>query len=226
MKPLIRTAVIRYESNLVLARQRKATAETAAFIDEQMPRVRSFSTRWNLMRFSLQSADSRLKGLYCEFGVESGESINFIASLVKQPVHGFDSFEGLPDAWRDGYPKGTFAVEKLPPVRSNVVLHKGWFRDSIPPFRAQRPEPLSFVHMDADLYSSTQDVFTLLSDRFVPGTVIQFDDFFNYPGWREGESKAFREFVESRGVRFEHLGYVSTGCQVAVRITSVGPPSR
>ena len=38
--------------------------------------------------------------VYCEFGVYKGETINFIASKIPHTVHGFDSFEGLPEVWR------------------------------------------------------------------------------------------------------------------------------
>jgi hypothetical protein len=75
---------------------------------------------------------------------------------------------------------------------------------------------MAFMHMDADLYSSTKTVFDTLADRIVPGTVIVFDEFFNYPGWKRGESKAFAEMVAARGLKFEYLGYADQ--QVAVKV--------
>ncbi len=36
--------------------------------------------------------------------------------------------------------------------------------------------------MAADLYSYTKTVRNGLADRIVPGTIIQFDEFFCYPG--------------------------------------------
>jgi hypothetical protein len=50
--------------------------------------------------------------------------------------------------------------------------------------------------------------------------VIVFDEHFNYPGWQGGEFKAFAEFVETRGVSFEYLGYCRYYEQVAVGITA------
>ena len=79
-----------------------------------------------------------------------------------------------------------------------------------------------FIHFDADLYSSTKTVLDILADRIVPGTVIQFDEYFNYPGWQDGEYKAFKEFVESRDIKFEYIGYLENDEQVAVRILGVG----
>ena len=78
------------------------------------------------------------------------------------------------------------------------------------------------MHMDADLYSSTKTVFDILGDRVVPGTVIVFDEFFNYPGWREGEYKAFQEFVATRRLEFTYIGYCRYDEQVAVKILKVG----
>jgi len=52
------------------------------------------------------------------------------------------------------------------------------------------------MHMGA--YSSTKTVFDTLADRIVPGTVIVFDEFFNYPGSKRGESKGVCRMVAPR----------------------------
>ena len=46
--------------------------------------------------------------LWLEFGVASGISINYISRFTNDKVYGFDSFEGLPEKWRDGFNKGAF----------------------------------------------------------------------------------------------------------------------
>ena len=39
-------------------------------------------------------------GLFLEFGVYKGTSINFISSLIPdKKIYGFDSFGGLPEEW-------------------------------------------------------------------------------------------------------------------------------
>ena len=61
-------------------------------------------------------------------------------------------------------------------------------------------------------------IINLLADRIVPGTIIVFDEYFNYPGWRDGEFKAFKEFI---GVSSRAYEYLACNChheQVAVRI--------
>jgi hypothetical protein len=159
----------------------------------------------------------------CEFGVASGTTIRFIASRTGRTVHGFDSFEGLPEDWGHHLPAGTFKQANLPEVPENVKLHKGWFSESIVPFKEQYQGPVAFLHMDADLYSSTRTTLDLLADRIVTGTVIQFDEFFNYSGWQRGEHKAFMEFVDDYKVTFTYIGFCGgTGGQVAVKIDSIG----
>jgi len=196
--------------------------EAAQFVLAHMTKTPTFKDKFALLAHSVKSVPSELKGLYCEFGVYKGETVNFIAEQTPNEVHGFDSFEGLPEVWREGFEKGTFALTNLPVVAGNVTLHKGWFNEVLPGWRQKYTGPVAFLHMDADLYSSTKCVFDLLADRVVPGTVIQFDEFFNYPGWKEGEYKALMEFARDHKIRFEYIGYNPHHEQVAVRVLEVG----
>ena len=205
--------------------ERVALEQTTAFVVEHMPKVPSFPDRPALLDHSLSLVDPGLDGLYCEFGVYRGASINYIASNTNHTIHGFDSFEGLPETWRTGYEKGAFQISGLPKVRENVKLHKGWFNESLPVWAKANPGPMAFMHVDSDLYASAKTVLDVLGDRVVPGTVIQFDDYFDYPGWQQGEHKAFTEFVESRRVKFEYLGYCYQGDALSLRILSVGSPT-
>jgi hypothetical protein len=51
-----------------------------------------------------------------------------------------------------------------------------------------------------------------------PGTVIVFDEYLNYPGWQEGEHKAFMEFIAETKLQFAYVAYIRTAMQVVVRI--------
>jgi hypothetical protein len=112
-------------------------------------------------------------------------------------------------------------MASLPEVRPNVRLHKGWFEETIPVFREQHPEQIAFLHVDADLCSSTRTIFKQLGNGIVAGTVIAFDEFFNYPGWSDGEYKAFMEFCQERGAEVRYLGFTRQGEQVATKITQI-----
>jgi hypothetical protein len=163
-------------------------------------------------------------GLFAEFGVWQGTTINAIADQVGSEivVHGFDSFEGLPEDWQGAYIKRTFHMRgKLPRVRPNVRLHVGWFADTVPRFAREHPEEsIAFMHVDCDLYSSTKTIFDHLGDRLKPGSVIVFDEYFNYPGWREHEYRAFQELVRAQSLRYRYLMYNTREENVAIQITS------
>ena len=98
-----------------------------------------------------------LDGLVMEFGVFDGRSLKQIAAASPREVHGFDSFEGLPEDWTHFQKKGRFSLGgELPAIdAANVCLHKGWFDDTLPPFLDTHPGPARFIHIDCDLDSST-----------------------------------------------------------------------
>lgn len=158
------------------------------------------------------------KGLFLEFGVRFGQSIRHIASLTDQPVHGFDSFEGLPESWHKEA-AGSYSTEGvLPTVPENVSLHQGWFEDSLPKFLAEHEGDVAFMNVDCDLYSSTKTVLDALHERIKPGTVICFDEYVMNPKWREDEYKAFQEAVKNYGWDYEYLAFAPFEKQAVVKI--------
>ena len=103
--------------------------------------------------FERMTLPHRPDTLWLEFGVASGKTINYISQFTDRTVYGFDSFKGLPEKWRDGYDKGAFSRDgTLPTIRANVELIKGWFSNTLPAFMAHNKK-VSFLHLDADLYS-------------------------------------------------------------------------
>jgi hypothetical protein len=74
---------------------------------------------------------------------------------------------------------------------------------------------VSLLHVDCDLYWSTKCILDLLTDRIASGTVIVFDEFWNYPGWQDHEVKAFDEFKAKTGLDAKPpLGFVRSHQQV------------
>ena len=159
-------------------------------------------------------------GLVLEFGVRFGTSIRQIAELAKQQVHGFDSFEGLPEAWHHE-PRGSYTTKgALPAVPDSVTLHQGWFEDTLPEFVKRYDGPVRFMNIDCDIYSATCTILEHLADRIVPGTVIVFDEYFGlgHEHWREDEFKAFQEAVARYGWSYEYLCFSFNTRQAVVRI--------
>lgn len=101
----------------------------------------------------------------------------------------------------------------------NVTLIKGWFDESLPRFLLEHElGQIGFIHMDADLYSSTKTVLNLLTPYISSGTVIVFDEFYHYPGFEKHEFKAFNEWVKEQTVNYCYEAYCLTMYQVCVRI--------
>ena len=190
------------------ALQERALRETMDFIVAEMPEAVAFNTPKELMAHALKGIAKT--GLVAEFGVNSGGSINFIAGhLRKRPIHGFDSFEGLPEDWSGNQmARGFFSRKgRMPKVASNVALHRGWFCDTLPKFAAENDEPVALLHVDCDIYSSTVTIFEHLGSRLVPGSLVLFDEYFNYPAWQMHEHKAFREFLARSGRHCSYIAY-------------------
>src|ERR1043166_5216946 len=216
LQPFVNRIQLRQAANIPLECQRRALSSTVDYVQRHMRSVNSSTNKFSILSEAFRRADISGDRLICEFGVFSGTTINFLAKLTTRTVFGFDSFEGLPEAWPPDLPKGYFALKRLPHVRRNVTLVKGWFHETLPGFVEQNPGMVGFVHMDCDLYSSTKIVFDLLEPRLAAGAVIVFDEYFNYPNWEEGEYKAFNELLTRTGLSFDFICYHRKGHQVAV----------
>lgn len=200
--------------------ERQARRSTAEYIMARMKQAVVCSDREEVLDIAMGRMPRQ--GLICEFGVFEGQTITYIAQQVPdRAVFGFDSFEGLPEDWRGPFARGVFSTDgRLPSVPANVTLIKGWFDATLPPFAAAHPGPAALLHVDCDLYSSTQCIFANLGSRVVPGSILVFDEYFDYPGWQEHEYRAFAEFVAEAGLSYEYLAYNRLHEQVAVRITA------
>ncbi|KAK9810924.1 hypothetical protein WJX73_008707 [Symbiochloris irregularis] len=144
------------------------------------------------------------------------------------------SIDRLPEAWvgddRMVFGAGSFSLEgQLPPVPSNAFLLKGLFADTIPLLLQQQklwatgnsrslsagtydPEhqdhdaPLSYIHVDCDLFAGARDALSLLSHKIVPGTVILFDELINYNRYRDNEAKALWMWLQETGAKIATIG--------------------
>lgn len=141
--------------------------------------------------------------LYMEFGVWRGESMHQWSKLLTNPrsrLHGFDSFEGLPEDWNAEKPKGLFSTHGNIPVITDdrVKFFKGWFENTLPQYTFT-DSPVLIIYLDADLYSSTAYVLNALRDRIKAGTIVCFDEFTD----RNHEQRAFGEFLCQSKMKFE-----------------------
>jgi predicted O-methyltransferase YrrM len=211
-----RQAEIRDRRDVRAAAEREAAADAAVFVAEHMTAARSFGHPQQTLEHGLSMAPSG--GMALEFGVFTGTTLKIIAAARgEEKVYGFDSFDGLPEHWRPGFTAGAFGVDGLPEV-SGAQLVVGLFSDTLPTFLAEHRGVVDFLHIDSDLYSSAATVLASVGPRLRAGSVIAFDEFFNYPGWREHEHRAWIEYAESSGTNWEYVGYTHDNEQVLVRI--------
>jgi predicted O-methyltransferase YrrM len=206
----------RSRRDLVYAGDVRAVQESSRFLAEHMASARQLDSPHNTLKYALSLAPAG--GLALEFGVYTGTTLAIIADGRTGDVYGFDSFQGLPSAWRPGFPEGTFGVPD-PPHVPGADLVVGLFADVLPGFLAEHPGPVDFLHVDCDLYSSTVTVLDLVGPRLRPGSVIVFDEYFNYPGWERHEYRAWLEYVDRTGVTFDYEGFTYDNEQVIVRLT-------
>lgn len=164
-------------------------------------------------------------GAVVEFGTYQGRWINFLAEVSEREIHGFDSFEGLPEPGEndlDCWHAGQYAAD-YESVRANVrcaerpwiKLHKGWFKDTIPKREAQAIGEICFARIDCDLYEPTVEVLEFLTERLTDGAILAFDDWtFDLT---TGETRAFDEWSQRVPFTFKLLAISGFG-SIFVRV--------
>ncbi len=195
---------------------RRALVDGVASLLPRCADAQMFGLSASLLRYAV--AQAKEEGMVLEFGVRRGTSIRVLAEVAGQGVHGFDSFEGLPESWGNE-PAGVLTTgADLPEVPANVSLYAGWFQDTLPAFLQTHPGPVRLVNIDSDIYASARTVLNALKDRIRPGTVLVFDEFIGNRTWAEDEFKAFAEFVAETGVAWRVIALSPFTKQVAVVI--------
>jgi hypothetical protein len=147
---------------------------------------------------------------YMEFGVFEGASLRYWSARLTNPdseLHGFDSFEGLPETFDLAHPMSRFDLGGKPPVIEDprVSFHVGWFDATVPGFAVPKGKRL-VITLDADLYSATRLVLDSLDQYIVEGTLIYFDELSRI----DHEPAAFDDYVEKTGKRFTAVALEST----------------
>jgi len=167
--------------------------------------------------YSLARAQRSLDGAMAELGVFQGSSAQIICEAKEdRPLYLFDTFAGLPELSKDetgALRQGQFSAS-LPAVRSllgpyeNVRFHPGLFPRSAAGLDNAR---FSFVHLDADLYSSTLAGLNFFYPRMVSGGIIIAHDYSTLPG----VAQAFAEFLNQKSEALIELP--STQAMIVVR---------
>lgn len=218
-KALIRNAII-HEKSEKYRRDVKNAIQSYEFEKAEFQNVKQFEKWEDLMFESIKHVSPDMT-VWIEGGVMTGTSIRAMARYAKKlnlkpEIHGFDSFEGLPEDWHARAKKGAFAIKQPKFKEKNIKLHVGLFEDTMPKFTKNNNSQIGFLHVDSDLYSSAKCTFE--NFNIGKGTVILFDEYWNYPEFREHEIKAFKEFIQKTGLSFRYIGYNKNHMQASVII--------
>ena len=156
-----------------------------------------------------------------EFGVAGGRSLKTITKTAgdSYEYYGFDSFTGLPEDWvvtKDNSnemvaKKENFDYKGEIPNIPNVKFFKGFFDKTLPDY-LKIAKNIAFLHMDADLYSSTKEVLFAINDFIVPGTVIVFDEWvYNHNKYYDDhEAKAFFEWIDEKNREYKFYDFLGS----------------
>lgn len=143
-----------------------------------------------------------------------GVSFGMVDALPQvKEFHFFDSYEGLPDAtdldgaeairqqkegelWFDNnsadYDRFMADIDGFGLSNRGISVHKGWFQDTLPDFRPERP--IGLLRLDGDWYDSTMCILDNLFDHVAPGGLLLIDDYYDW----EGCTKAVHDFLSKR----------------------------
>ncbi|MDR3144137.1 MAG: TylF/MycF family methyltransferase [Puniceicoccales bacterium] len=214
--------------------------QSVEFVKKFMPHAVPMTSDTHLLLYSSIIALANFpEGIAIDLGAGVFKSSNLIGAVFcHNIVFACDTFSGLPDVWvrRDkNFPIGTFAPirhlqnEMQPPfpVLDNVVAVKGHFNDTIPQIIPIIEDyPIALVHIDSDTYSGAISGLKPLLPLLRVGTILVFDEFYNYPGYENGEYRAFMELIVGNGFQYTPLAFNAHHQQVAMQITAIPDASK
>ena len=126
---------------------------------------------------TLRNCSQEDNGIFAEFGVHNGGSINGFARILQRynkKIYGFDSFEGIEENWKIDVLKGVLNRNGKPPVvEPNVELLIGKAQDTLPGFIKKNVNSyFSFIHLDMDTYTPTKFTLEILKPFLKKNSVI------------------------------------------------------
>ncbi|MFC2080072.1 class I SAM-dependent methyltransferase [Bacteroidota bacterium] len=179
----------------------------------------NYNKRYDLYEYIISNQKLETAIDYLEFGVSKGVSFKWWMNKIQHKdarFYGFDTFSGLPEDWGP-FKKGDMDNGDSCPEIDDTrhTFFQGLFQQTLIPFLADyKSNKRKVIHMDADIYSATLYVLTLITPYLNTGDIIFFDEF-NVP---MHEFKAFSEWQKAFYVDVEVLGSVNNFYQTAMMI--------
>ena len=67
-----------------------------------------------------------------------------------------------------------------------------------------------------DTYSPTRFTLEKIKPYLVKNSIIIFDEYYNYEGWKEGEFKALKEVFSENEFKYNAFNVVSEQCVIQI----------
>ena len=153
----------------------------------------------NYFRF-VNDQTKDVKGCFVECGVGSGGTINSyvetsrVLDIPVRPIHGFDSFQGLPEpSIHDKNDEGNSPNKGLVnrprkyidryidfwnknDYNLDITIYEGWFKDTFPTCTV---DTIAILHLDVDIYDSYLDSLNYFYNKVEKQGYILFDEYDN-----------------------------------------------
>ena len=187
--------------------------------DTMVGNIRMKNVRDALIRV----VQNNIPGDFIELGVWRGGVCVFARGVLNalgqenRQVHLFDAFSKMGNVYRNA---SDFLAVSEAQVRfnfakyhlngPNVVFHKGYFKDTVPPFGKQLGRnTIAVLRIDGNFYDSYQDAMYYLYEKVPVGGVVIFDDVMSHVHvmkfWNEFRSE--QKLTETLIPLDEHSAY-------------------
>ena len=189
-----------------VAAQLRAADQSATWLHDHADKVPSFENRVELIDDAVERLS--ISGDILEFGVFTGAVTRYLHALLPdRAYHAFDSFKGVPEGMSLSVEQNAFDLGGVvPTLPQGVIVHAGWFSDTIPSYRSAFTDPVALAYIDCDLYESVRSVLLGIGDRLRNGSILIFDDWYNFPNWQDHSHRALNEFASQHNMTFQPIG--------------------
>jgi hypothetical protein len=215
--PYFVKTVVHFKFALIVFSQIGAVCEFLLWQRRTFGETRVFRSKKSLFRHILKQVRKENSSIdVYEFGVAHGFLTKFILDLETKKqtcisnYYGFDTFEGLPERYRE-FQRGSFTNHgKYPAIESNKLF---WLKGHVEETVGESTFTLSrkLVIFDLDLYLPTTHVINKLIPSLGIGDILYFDE-----GFDEGEFRVIKENVMPLGV-FECIGTTGQGIALVLK---------
>ena len=229
---IIVNAIETENSNFVNFLNKKSHQKTLEILNDRMANSLFFTSKFELWDFIVQEIinfetknNMKIyeKANLLEFGVGAGISISYIATKLKKnnlTITGFDSFYGNPEVWpgTNNIIGSSNQFGKIPNnLPENVFIVEGKIEETLSKYLLDNQiKKISFVHIDVNIYSTTNFILKTLKPFMQNGTIILFDELVNYPfWWLNGEYKSLIENFDDS--EYEYIAF-DRAKKAAIRI--------